>query len=260
MRTVLICHADAPLDLDGLSRWLGSFSDLAGILVIAEGGGAMRGRIKREWKRSGTFGLIDVMAFRAYYGLRLAAADRDWTRQQTEHIAQRYPAVTTRTLRVTSPNSPEAIAFLDKLAPDIMIARCKHLLKKRVFNLPKIGTFVMHPGICPEYRNAHGCFWALARRDLQRVGVTLLKIDDGVDTGPVFGYYTYPIDEVAESHYQIQWRCVLDNLEQLSCKLVEIAEGKAKPIDTSGRNSAVWGQPWLSRYLYWKLRARMQRT
>ena len=50
----------------------------------------------------------------------------------------------------------------------------------------------MHPGICPEYRNAHGCFWALANRDLNKVGMTLLRIDKGVDTGPTFGYYTYP--------------------------------------------------------------------
>jgi len=35
----------------------------------------------------------------------------------------------------------------------------------------------MHPGICPEYRNSHGCFWALANDDPERVGVTLLQID-----------------------------------------------------------------------------------
>jgi len=41
-------------------------------------------------------------------------------------------------------------------------------------------AFVLHPGICPEYRNAHGCFWALVNRDLARVGVTLLRADRGV--------------------------------------------------------------------------------
>src|SRR5436309_328007 len=32
-------------------------------------------------------------------------------------------------------------------------------------SLPARGTFVLHTGICPEYRNAHGCFWALARSE-----------------------------------------------------------------------------------------------
>src|SRR5258708_4874260 len=109
----------------------------------------------------------------------------------------------------------------------------------------------MHPGICPEYRNAHGCFWALARRDLDNVGMTLLRIDKGVDTGPVFGYYRYAFDERTESHVLIQLRTVFENLDVLAEKLIEIAQGTAVPFDTRGRTSAAWGQPWLTRYLSW---------
>src|SRR5207245_10871947 len=60
-------------------------------------------------------------------------------------------------------------------SPDVMIARCKVLLRREIFDLPPHGTFVLHPGICPEYRNSHGCFWALSRRDLGRVGMSLLR-------------------------------------------------------------------------------------
>jgi methionyl-tRNA formyltransferase len=114
----------------------------------------------------------------------------------------------------------------------------------------------MHPGICPEYRNAHGCFWALANRDLEKVGMTLLKIDKGVDTGPSFGYYTYPFDEVRESHVVIQHRVVLDNLDALRSKFQEIFDGTAIPLSTEGRPSAAWGQPWLTKYLEWKSSAK----
>lgn len=261
MRSVLICHHDAPLDREGLAGWMASFSDLAGILVIRESGGLLKQRIKREWRRSGTLGLLDVLAFRAYYGARFSRSDGIWTRDQCERLAKRFPPPPSpRTIEVTSPNSDEAVAFLRELAPDIVIARCKHLLKPKAYSIPRAGTFVLHPGVCPEYRNAHGCFWALARRDLQRVGATLLRIDDGVDTGAVFGYYGYEVDELSETHYQIQWRCVLENLDAIAAKLDEIASGSAVPIDTAGRASAVWGQPWLSYYLYWKLRARLQRS
>lgn len=256
MRTVLICHHDAPLDLHGLAGWMASFSDLAGIVVIEEGGGQLKGRLKREWRRSGTLGLIDVLAFRAYYSLSHARADGDWTRRECARLEQRYPAAAPRILTAASPNAPEVAVFLRDLAPDLMLARCKQLIKPAVFGIPRAGTFVLHPGICPEYRNAHGCFWALARRDLGRVGATLLRIDAGIDTGAVYGYYTYAIDEVAETHYRIQWRCVLDNLDAIAAKMIEIARGEAITVDTAGRTSAVWGQPWLSRYLYWKLAAR----
>jgi len=121
--------------------------------------------------------------------------------------------------------------------------------------LPRAGTLVMHPGICPEYRNSHGCFWALAHRDLNRVGMTLLRIDDGIDTGPVYGYYTYAYDERRESHIVIQTRVVTENLEPISAKLLEIADGTASPIDVAGRQSATWGQPKLTSYVAWKMRA-----
>ena len=89
--------------------------------------------------------------------------------------------------------------------------------------------------------------------------MTLLKIDEGVDTGPVFGYFRVDPHEAAESHVVIQHRAVLDNLEPLKARLVEIHEGRANPLDTSGRPSQEWGQPWLSAYLGWKLRARWRR-
>ena len=38
--------------------------------------------------------------------------------------------------------------------------------------------------------------------------------------------------------------------------LVEIADGRATTLDTTGRASAEWGQPWLSSYLSWKSRAK----
>ena len=86
--------------------------------------------------------------------------------------------------------------------------------------------------------------------------MTLLRIDKGVDTGPVYGYYSYPYDEARESHVVIQYRVVMENLRELEKKLVEIYDGEAMPLDTSGRESAVWGQPWLTSYLKWKRRAR----
>ena len=116
--------------------------------------------------------------------------------------------------------------------PDIVIARCKSLLKESVFTIPTKGTFVMHPGICPQYRNAHGCFWALAKNDRQNVGMTLLKIDKGVDTGPVYGYYRCEFDEQRDSHHVIQHKVVFDNLDSLGQKLTEIQRGTAQTIDT----------------------------
>src|SRR5205823_6399364 len=155
---------------------------------------------KREYRRVGALRLLDVFAFRLWYRLFRRRRDRAWERQKLAELCAAYPPLTgtTRVLHTPSPNMPEVERFLRELAPTLTVARCKSLLKPSVFEVPTRGTFVMHPGVCPEYRNAHGCFWALARNDLGRVGMTLLQIDRGVDTGPVHGYYGCDYDEAVD--------------------------------------------------------------
>jgi Formyl transferase len=252
MRTALICHEDAALTRDGLARWLASFTELVGMVIIREGSGSRWRRLRREIRRSGLVGFLDVLAFRAHYALFHARHDRAFERERLEELRRRYPPVPDAVPRlyVSSPNLAEAEAFLRARAPDLVLARCKVLLRPEVFSIPPKGTFILHPGACPEYRNSHGCFWALARGERDKVAVTLLQIDRGVDTGPVYGYFTRPFDERRESHIVIQQRLVLETLPQIQEKLRQIAEGRAQPIDTSGRVSAAWGQPRLTSY--WK--------
>jgi folate-dependent phosphoribosylglycinamide formyltransferase PurN len=260
-RTVLICHDTEPLNRRALARWLASFTDLAGIIVIREPRSRLRKRIKREIKRVGFWRFLDVLALRLYNRLFLHANDQRWTEKTLASLEARYPHVpaATRILETPSANSKEAQRLLSELRPDLIVARCKQLLDERIFGQAKIGTFVMHPGICPEYRNAHGCFWALARQDKENVGMTLLKIDKGVDTGPVYGYYRCTFDEALESHNIIQNRVVFDNLDSLRTKFEQILAGSAPTIDTSGHKSQTWGQPWLSAYLRWKRAVRKKR-
>jgi len=245
-----------------MPRWLASFSDLAGILVLRETAKQKRRRIKREIERVGPLRFLDVLAFRLYCAAVLRSKDSRWEERYLDQLCGRFAAIpqTTPVLVTSSPNAPEAGVFIRNAAPDIMIARCKALLKEEIFSIPRDGTFVMHPGICPEYRNSHGCFWALANDDLERVGMSLLRIDRGIDTGAIFGYYTCHYDEMNESHIVIQHRTVFDNLDSLRQKLEEIHTGSAVPIDVRGRRSAVWGQPWLTRFLRWKRAARRRRS
>ena len=256
MRTALIHHAGVSFDGDGLARWLASFSDLAGILTLEEPRSRVLVRARRELARSGPLGLLDAVAFRFYYNLRSRRAAKAWEAAALAGLQRRWPPVPDTVVRLASPspNSPAAISFLASLDLDLVVARCKALLRPDAFSIPRLGTFVLHPGIAPEYRNAHGCFWALSRGDIDRVGMTLLRIDEGVDTGPVYGHFSYPYDEAAESHAVIQRRVVLESLDAVRERLEAIAAGTAAPIDTSGRTAAVWGQPRLSAYVRWRRR------
>jgi hypothetical protein len=262
MKTLLICHDGADLHREGMARWLASFSTLTGVVLLQEGKRTALRRARRELRRVGAIRFADALAFRLYYKLFMASRDKSWQERTVREMCQRYPPLPhdTAVLRTASPNSPVAEQFIKECAPDIVLALCKTLLKPAVFSLPSHGTFVLHPGTCPEYRNAHGCFWALANDDVDKVAMTLLRIDAGVDTGPVYGHYSYPYDAASESHIVIQHRVVLENLDALRQRLTAICDGVARPIDTSGRASATWGQPWLTRYFGWRYRAKKRKA
>jgi hypothetical protein len=256
---VLICHEQDRLDSEGLASWAANALRLVGLIIIRDRRGRLWRAARREIRRVGAWGFLDVLAFRVYARLWLARADGAWKKQALLDIRATYPASLDGVPRVvvTSPNAREARELLVRLRPDVAIARCKMILKQEVFDVPRVGTFVLHPGICPEYRNAHGCFWALVNRDLDRVGMTLLRVDEGIDTGPIYLHATCDIDEVRESPTQIQYRTVLENLDAVGWILTSLCRGESvDPVFTAGRRSAEWGQPRLSAYLRWKRAAR----
>lgn len=256
LRTVLICHDGSPLHHVGFARWLASWSDLRGVVIIDEPASRFVKRVKRELRRVGWWRLFDVFAMRIYYRMAWAAYDAEWRQATLREFCERFPAHTAPVLRVSSPNSDAARQFIADAAPHVTLAFCKQILSEKVFSIAKNGTFVLHPGICPEYRNSHGCFWALANDDMSRVGMTLLRIDRGIDTGPIYGHFTANFNELEESHVGIQQRVVVDNLERVADRLRQVASGAIEPVSAAGRSSREWGQPWLSKYLYWKKQAR----
>jgi methionyl-tRNA formyltransferase len=235
---------------------------LAGLIIIRDPSNRLWRASKREIRRVGWLRFLDVIAYRAFAAVRLGRRDQAWKAAEVARLRQRYSADLESVPRivVTSPNSNEAREFLERLRPDLAIARCKVILKQSIFGIPRVGTFVLHPGVCPEYRNAHGCFWALTRRDFERVGMTLLRVDPGIDTGPIFFHGTYDFDEVEESHSVIQYRTVTENLDAIAAILTALCRGEqVTPVPVEGRASAVWGQPQLTAYLRWKWQARRRR-
>lgn len=254
-RVVLICHEGDRIDSQVIAAWLASSFTLAGVVSLREPKSAILRRVRREIRRVGALRFLDVAAFRLYYRLRLKKRDANWIENELKRHEATYPVGPLRAVPhfvAESPNTGEVRSFLTELAPDLILARCKSILKPETFTIPRFGTWVLHPGICPEYRNAHGCFWALAKRDLDRVGMTLLRVDRGVDTGPMFLQATCKYDELRESHIVIQYRAVLENLSAIETTLLSACKGAARPLSTAGRPSAVWGQPWLTEYLRWK--------
>jgi hypothetical protein len=255
---VLICHENDPIDSEGIAAWLACDFSLAGIVLLRDEPGSWQRKLRRELRRVGWLRLLDVIFFRAFYELSRSRNDRRWVSGQVQALCSRYTADLSSVPRlvVSDPNMLQVRSFISRLRPDFAIARCKYILEPTIFNIPRHGSYALHPGFCPLYRNAHGCFWALADRDLSRVGMTLLKINEGIDTGPIYLQASYAFDEHLESHVVIQHRVVLENLDVISQTLRAISMNTARPLATVDKLSRNRGQPWFTAYLRWKHHAR----
>jgi methionyl-tRNA formyltransferase len=58
---------------------------------------------------------------------------------------------------------------------------------------PRLGCVNVHASLLPKYRGAAPIVWAIVNGETE-TGVTLMKLDEGMDTGPTFAEVTTPIE------------------------------------------------------------------
>lgn len=96
--------------------------------------------------------------------------------------------------------SAEAQAELAALEPDaIIVAAYGKLLPPPVLELASLGCLNIHPSLLPRHRGPSPVATAILEGD-QVTGVTLMLLDQGMDTGPLIAQTEYPLngDETAE--------------------------------------------------------------
>ncbi len=90
--------------------------------------------------------------------------------------------------------APEAMNQLRAWAPDlIVVAAFGQILRPDVLQLPKHGCVNVHASLLPRWRGAAPIQAAIAAGDAES-GVTLMKMDAGVDTGDILAQQRMPIE------------------------------------------------------------------
>lgn len=71
------------------------------------------------------------------------------------------------------------------LKPDLVVlAFVTDLIPASLLDIPTIGTICYHPSLLPKHRGASAINWAVIQGD-SRTGLTILWVDEGIDTGPI---------------------------------------------------------------------------
>lgn len=79
----------------------------------------------------------------------------------------------------------EFIAQLRSLAPDlIVVAAYGQILPQSLLDIPRLGCLNVHTSLLPKYRGAAPIQWAILDGEAE-TGVTIMKMDAGLDTGPM---------------------------------------------------------------------------
>lgn len=113
-----------------------------------------------------------------------------------------------------SVNMDESIEKLKEVNPDvIVVVAFGQILKKQVLNLPKYGCLNIHASILPKYRGAAPINWAIINGE-KETGISIMKMDEGLDTGDILKVERIPIKEDDDSI------SIHDKLSSLGGKLI----------------------------------------
>ena len=124
---------------------------------------------------------------------------------------------------------PDAMERLVQWSPDlIVVAAFGQILRQTVLNLPRFGCINVHASILPRWRGAAPIQAAILNGD-EKTGVTIMRMDAGIDTGGILGQRTLPVlrDDTAGS---LGERLALDGAKLLLETLRDYLSGKIEPI------------------------------
>jgi methionyl-tRNA formyltransferase len=96
-------------------------------------------------------------------------------------------------IQPASLNEQEAKAQLRSWEPNlIVVVAFGQILRQDVLDLPQFGSINVHASLLPRWRGAAPIQAAILHGDSQ-TGVTIMKMDSGVDTGPLLSQQTIPL-------------------------------------------------------------------
>ncbi|MCS7188947.1 MAG: methionyl-tRNA formyltransferase [Bacteroidia bacterium] len=100
------------------------------------------------------------------------------------------------------------LSRLQALNAHIFVVVAYRILPREVWSIPPSGAINIHPSLLPAYRGAAPIQWSIMKGETT-TGITIFRIQEGVDTGDIFLQRAYPLP--------YEW-----NAGQLECFLSEV--------------------------------------
>lgn len=91
--------------------------------------------------------------------------------------------------------TPENTVILRDLSPDfIVVAAFGQIIPQPILDIPRFGCLNVHASLLPAWRGAAPIQWSILNGDRES-GVTIMRMNAGLDTGDIIAKQTVPIRE-----------------------------------------------------------------
>jgi methionyl-tRNA formyltransferase len=146
-------------------------------------------------------------------GCELVAVVTQPDRPKGRDLKLQPSAVKTEAVRLGLPvwqperaRDPRFIEQVRAAAPDLLVVMAYgQILPQSLLDVPRFGALNVHTSLLPKYRGAAPIPWAILNGDAE-TGVTIMKMDAGLDTGPILTQATTPIattDNAETLHHRL---------------------------------------------------------
>jgi len=142
-------------------------------------------------------------------------------------------------LKINNINDVEVLEALKKYEIDwLFIIGWSQIAKKDILSAPKEGCIGMHPTLLPKGRGRAAIPWAILK-GLDKTGVTLFKLDEGVDTGEIIGQGIIEIEKDTDA--SVLYKQVDDmHVTLIKRYWSDIVEGKVTLTKQNEEEATVW--------------------
>jgi len=126
-------------------------------------------------------------------------------------------------------SNPETITVFAAYHPDMICVACFSMhIPHGILEIPPLGCLNVHPSLLPTNRGPEPLFWTF-REGIQRTGVTIHLMDEGMDSGAIVAQEIIEIpDGISYSELEEQSAELGGNL--LARSVWELYHGIAKPV------------------------------
>lgn len=139
-------------------------------------------------RRIKAFGIVNALGQAAFVALvlpliRYASRTREETIARETGMESHPISVPVRD--VPSVNAPATLACIQEFAPSVVVVYGTRIVTGKTLRAANVPFINVHAGLTPWYRGGHGAYWAFYNREPERAGVTVHRIDTGIDTGGI---------------------------------------------------------------------------